>query len=155
MIIPIQAEWYEWVWYVLCILWEWICISSVRTMWKCQKKNNTGNRLPPLLNGDSEKKLFCDWWNIYLQFLVVIYLWINIFQLFVCLPILQRKTFEQEVCSTKIGYTNILSLGTNSSKKKATWWLWISHIKQGKQFTFYSGWLERQQSAQAATQRCS
>ena len=30
-----------------------------------------------------------------------------------------------------------------------------SHIKQEKQFSFYSGWLERQQSAQATTQRCS
>ena len=31
-----------------------------------------GNRLPPLLNEDSEKKLFCNWWNIYLQLLVAI-----------------------------------------------------------------------------------
>ena len=84
-------------------------------MSKCKKY---GNRLPPLLNGDSEKKLFCNWWNICLHLLVAIYLWITIFHLLVCLPILQWKTFEQVVCSTKIGYTNTLLLGTNNSKKK-------------------------------------
>ena len=35
------------------------------------------------------------------------------FHFFVCLP-----TFEQEVCSTKMGYANTLSLGTNSWKKR-------------------------------------
>ena len=119
---PTLGLWYHTIrelgfilWYVVCSWWLWVCISSIRTMSKCK---NSGNRLPPLLNGDSEKKLFCDWWNIYLQLLVVIYLWITSFHLFECLPILQWKTIEQEVCSTKIGYTNTLSLGTNNSKKK-------------------------------------
>ena len=38
--------------------------------------------------------------------------------LFICLPTLELTTFEQQVCSPKIGYTNALELGTNSRKKK-------------------------------------
>ena len=34
------------------------------------------------------------------------------------LPTLDLTTFEQQVCSTTIGYANALSLETNSSKKK-------------------------------------
>ena len=45
-------------------------------------------------------------------------LWITISHQFVCLPTLELITFEQQVCSTKIGYTNALSLGRNSRKKK-------------------------------------
>ena len=45
-------------------------------------------------------------------------LWITISHQFVCLPTLELITFEQQVYSTKIGYTNVLSLGRNSRKKK-------------------------------------
>ena len=37
---------------------------------------------------------------------------------FVCLPTLELTTFEQQVCSTKIGYANGLLLGTNSRQKR-------------------------------------
>ena len=40
------------------------------------------------------------------------------FCLFVCLTTLELTTYEQEVCSTKIGYANTLSSGTNSCKKR-------------------------------------
>ena len=59
----------------------------------------------------------------------MIYLWITISQLFVCLPFLELTTFEQQVCSTRIGYANALLLGINSFKKE-TWPLWTAHIKQ-------------------------
>ena len=76
--------------------------------------------------------------------LVIIYLWINISHHFVCLPTLELTTFEQRVCSTKIGYTNALSLWTNS-KKNRIWSLSTVRIKQKNQSTFHSGWFERQQ----------
>ena len=41
------------------------------------------------------------------------------FRLFVCLPNLELTTFEQGVCSTKIGYANTLSSGINSCKNVA------------------------------------
>ena len=69
--------------------------------------------MPPLLNGDKEKTLFCGWWDAYLQLL-----WIIMSHAFVCLPTLELTTFEQQVCSTKIGYANELLFGTNSRKKK-------------------------------------
>ena len=37
---------------------------------------------------------------------------------FFCLPTLELTTFEQQVCSTKIGYANALFLTTNSCKKR-------------------------------------
>ena len=37
---------------------------------------------------------------------------------FICLPTLELTTFEQQVCTTKIGYANALLLGTDSRKKK-------------------------------------
>ena len=40
------------------------------------------------------------------------------FCLFVCLPTLELTIFEQEVCSTKTGYANALSSGTNSCEKR-------------------------------------
>ena len=40
------------------------------------------------------------------------------FCLFVCLPTLELTTFEKEVYSTKTGYASLLSLGTNSCKKR-------------------------------------
>ena len=53
------------------------------------------------------------------------------FRLFVCLPTLELTTFEQEVCSTKIGYANTLSSGTNSYKKRNAATLnTAEHIKQ-------------------------
>ena len=53
------------------------------------------------------------------------------FRLFVCLPTLELTTFEQEVCSTKIGYANTLSSGTNSCKKRNVTTLnSAAHIKQ-------------------------
>ena len=53
------------------------------------------------------------------------------FRLFVCLPTLELTTFEQEVCSTKIGYANTLSSGTNSCKKRnVTTLKSAAHIKQ-------------------------
>ena len=76
--------------------------------------------------------------------IVIIYLWINISHLLVCLPTLELTTFEQRVCSTKIGYTNALSLWTNS-KKNRIWSLSTVRIKQKNQSTFHSGWFERQQ----------
>ena len=63
-------------------------------------------------------------------------LWITISHQFVCLPTLELITFEQQVYSTKIGYTNALSLGRNSRKKKGMWPLWTAHIKQKKQCNF-------------------
>ena len=53
------------------------------------------------------------------------------FRLFVCLPTLELTTFKQEVCSTKIGYANTLSSGTNSCKKRNVTALnSTAHIKQ-------------------------
>ena len=46
----------------------------------------------------------------------LICLWITVSHLFVSLPILELATSEQQVCSTKIGYANVLVLGTNSYK---------------------------------------
>ena len=48
---------------------------------------------------------------------------------FVCLPALASTTFEQQLYSAKIGYTNALLLGT-SSRKKGMWTLWTAHVKQ-------------------------
>ena len=42
----------------------------------------------------------------------------NYFTSFRLLTHLKLTTFEQQVCSTKIGYANALPLGTNSIKKK-------------------------------------
>ena len=53
------------------------------------------------------------------------------FPLFVCLPTLKLTTFEQQVCSIKIGYANTLSLGTNSCKiRNVTTLNSVMHIKQ-------------------------
>ena len=41
---------------------------------------------------------------------------ITVSHLVVSLPILELATSEQQVCSTKIGYANVLVLGTNSYK---------------------------------------
>ena len=53
------------------------------------------------------------------------------FRLFVFLPTLESTTFEQEVCSAKIGYANTLSLGANSCRKRKVISLNSgAHIKQ-------------------------
>ena len=53
------------------------------------------------------------------------------FRLFDCLPILELTTCEQVVCSTKIGFTNTLSSGSNSCKKRNVTTLnSAAHIKQ-------------------------
>ena len=71
-------------------------------------------------------------------------LWITISYLFVCLPTLNLTTFEQQVCSIKIGYANALSLGATSCKKRSVTTLNSAH-KAKKQCNFDSVWLERQQ----------
>ena len=72
------------------------------------------------------------------------YLWITISHLFACLPTLELTTFEQQVCSTKIGYSNALSLGINICKKRNVTILNSAHQAK-KQCNFDSGWLEQQQ----------
>ena len=42
----------------------------------------------------------------------------NYFTSFCPLPTLELTTSGQKVCSTKIGYANVLSLGTNSCRRK-------------------------------------
>ena len=44
--------------------------------------------------------------------------YVTSFRLFVYLPTLELTSFEQEVRSSKIGYANTLSWGTNSCKKR-------------------------------------
>ena len=63
------------------------------------------------------------------------------FRLFVCLPILELTTFKQEVCSTRISYTNTLSSGTNSFKKRNVATLNSAvHFKQKHCVTCVAGW---------------
>ena len=57
-------------------------------------------------------------------------MYLTISYLFVCLPTLELTKFKQHMCSIKISYANALSLGTNIWKKKGTWSLWTSYIKQ-------------------------
>ena len=57
-----------------------------------------------------------------LQRLVIIYLWMVISYLFVYLPTVELTSFEQQLCSTKVGY----AMGTNSCKTKGTWSLWTA-----------------------------
>ena len=62
------------------------------------------------------------------------------FRLSLCLPTLALTTFEQEVRSTKIGYANTLSSGTNSYKKKNVAALNSGgHIKQKCRITCVTG----------------
>ena len=63
---------------------------------------------------------------------------------FVRLPTSESTTFEQQVCSAKIGYANTILLGTNS-RKKGMWTLRTAQIKQKKQCNFDRGWFERQE----------
>ena len=46
-----------------------------------------------------------------MECLVLIYFLITISHLFVYLPNLQLTTFEKQVCSTKLGYANVISPG--------------------------------------------
>ena len=64
--------------------------------------------------------------------------------LFVCSLTLELTTFVQQICSTKIGYTNAIPLETNSCKKRKAATLNSAHQAE-KQCNFNSGWLERQQ----------
>ena len=71
--------------------------------------------------------------------------WITVLHLFVCFPTLELTTFEQQVCSTKIGYANAVAFGTNSCKKKE-----CDHIEQrsahlAKMQCNLCGWLKRHQ----------
>ena len=68
----------------------------------------------------------------------------NYFTFFVCFPTLEITTFEQQVCSAKIGYANAVSLGTSSCKKKKKATLNSTH-RAKKQSNFNSGWLEQHQ----------
>ena len=70
------------------------------------------------------------------------------FRLFVCLPSLELIIFEQEVCSTKIGYANTLSSGRNSCKKnKKRGHLEQRSARQAKTLCNLYGWLEWHQGA--------
>ena len=72
-----------------------------------------------LLNAQLQRLVLIHLWimlNAQLHRLVLIHSWITISHLFVCLPTLELTTFDQQVCSAKVGYTNALSLGTNSCK---------------------------------------
>ena len=83
----------------------------------------------------------------------MIYLWITNSHLFVCLPTLELTTFEQQVCSTKIGYGHA-SLGTNIWKKRNVVALNSAHQTE-KQCNLGSGWLERQQyDLHASSESC-
>ena len=66
----------------------------------------------------------------------------NCFTSFRLLPTLELTTFEQHVCSTKIGYANALSLGTNSCEKRNV--AALNNAPQEKS-NFDSVWLERRQ----------
>ena len=82
----------------------WLC-SSIRTISGCKERkigfsSSTKWR---------KEKTFWVWWNAYLQLL-----WIIMSHAFT----LELTTFEQQVCSTKIGCANALLLGTNSRKKR-------------------------------------
>ena len=63
------------------------------------------------------------------------------FRLFVWLPVLELRTFKQEVCSTKIGYASTLSSVTNSCRKRNVATLnSASHIKQKRCITCVPGY---------------
>ena len=102
----------------------------------CFPVNLLHNFRTPFLNGQIWKaasglgeSVILQLWNAYIQLSVIIYLWITISQLFVCLT-----TLEQQVRLTKIDYAHAPSLGTSSRKKKTGMWpLWTTHIKQKKQ----------------------
>ena len=76
------------------------------------------------------------------------------FRLFVCLP-LELTTFEQEVCSTKIGYANTLSSGTNSCKKRNVATLnSAAHIKQKRCETCVAGQNDSSELYIASSESC-
>ena len=78
------------------------------------------------------------------------YLWITISHLFVYLPTLESTTFKQHVCSTKIGYANVQSLGTNICKKRNVATLNRSNQAK-KQCNFDSGWMEQHSAIDIAS----
>ena len=71
-------------------------------------------------------------------------LWITILDIFVCLPSLELTKFEQHVCSKKVVYANLLSLGTYGDKqlqKKRKVATLNSAHQAKKQCNFENGWL--------------
>ena len=87
-------------------------------------------------------------WNAYIQLSVIIYLWITISQLFVCLT-----TLEQQVRLTKIDYAHAPSLGTSSRKKEKKKKQECGHFEQltsSKKSSVNLKWL-----VWTATERCS
>ena len=60
----------------------------------------------------------------------------------VCLPTLELTTFEQQVCSTKISYTNALLLG--AKKRNVNTLDRAYQVKKAVQLD--SGWFEGQES---------
>ena len=67
----------------------------------------------------------------------------NYFTSFLCLPTLESTTFEQQVCSTKIGYANARTLETNSCKKKELGQFEQCSAHLTKKLCNLCGWLER------------
>ena len=93
------------------------------------------NRLLPLPNGDKEECL-----TPIVSFNLFTDNYFTSFRLFVWLPTLELTTFKEEVCSTKIGYANTLSSGTNSCKKRNVATLnSAAHIKQKRFVTCVAG----------------
>ena len=66
--------------------------------------------LPPLLNGYKEKMLFCA------DEILTNFIFFRLFTTF------KLTVFRQQVCPTKTGEANALSLGTNNCKR-GTWLL--------------------------------
>ena len=69
------------------------------------------------------------------------------FRLFVCSPTWVLTTYEQEVCSRKIVYANILSSEINTCKKKKRGHFEQRSARLAKMLCNLCGWLERQQGA--------
>ena len=69
----------------------------------------------------------------------------NYFTSFHLLLTFELRTFEQEVCSTKIGYANIISLGQISAKEERGQFEHCS-AHQAKTLRILCDWLERKQA---------
>ena len=77
------------------------------------------------------------------------------FRLFVCLATLELTKCEQVVCSTKIGYANTLSSGTNSCKKRNVATLnSAAHIKQKRCETCVAGQNDSSELYIASSESC-
>ena len=80
---------------------------------KAQRKEN---RLLSLLNRDNVVLRLMECLTQTVNFDLFMDAYFTSFRLFVCFPTLELTTFKQELCSTKIVYTNTLSSGTSSYK---------------------------------------